>query len=65
VLRMGDRVQDTGDRGELLDIRGRKIMELTSGANDVSRLASGVYFVREPSAVNHEKSAVAKVIIQR
>jgi hypothetical protein len=30
----------------LLDIGGRKIMELHAGANDVSRLAPGVYFIR-------------------
>jgi len=54
VLRTGDRrqdtgyrIQDTGYRGELLDISGRKVMELRPGANDVRRLAPGVYFVRE------------------
>jgi hypothetical protein len=48
----------------LLDIGGRKVMELHAGANDVSRLAPGVYFVR---AVSRELSAVScsKVILTR
>jgi hypothetical protein len=49
---------------DLLDISGRKVMELQSGPNDVSRLAAGVYFVR---AVSRKLSAVSchKVVIQR
>ncbi len=35
--------------GDLLDISGRKVMELQSGANDIRHLAPGVYFVRGPS----------------
>jgi hypothetical protein len=52
----------------LLDISGRKVLELRPGANDVSRLAPGVYFVRsERSAVGREPSAVGcqKVIVTR
>jgi phosphoribosylformylglycinamidine (FGAM) synthase PurS component len=54
-------------RGELLDISGRSVLALHSGANDVSRLSPGVYFVRaEPSAVSGKPSAVSvrKVVIQ-
>jgi hypothetical protein len=32
-------------RGELLDVDGRKVLALKPGANDVSHLAPGVYFV--------------------
>jgi hypothetical protein len=48
----------------LLDAAGRKTMSLRPGANDVSRLAPGVYFVR---AVSRELSAAScqKVVIQR
>lgn len=48
----------------LLDISGRKVLDLTPGSNDVSRLAPGVYFVR---ALNCELSAVSchKVVVQR
>ena len=53
-------------RGELLDISGRKVMDLVPGANDVSGLAPGVYFVRYwPSAVSRQPLAVGKVVIQR
>jgi hypothetical protein len=39
-------------RGELLDISGRKVLDLRPGENDVSRLAPGVYFVvQKPQAV--------------
>jgi hypothetical protein len=50
----------------LLDISGRKVLDLKPGANDVRALAPGVYFVRtEPSAVSREPSAVTvrKVVL--
>jgi len=37
----------TVPKAVLLDISGRKVLDLHSGANDVSRLAPGVYFVLE------------------
>jgi len=37
--------QHSAYRAELLDVSGRKVMELHPGANDVSRLSSGVYFI--------------------
>jgi hypothetical protein len=53
-------------RGELLDISGRNVMTLHPGENDVSRLAPGVYFVREePSAVSGQPPAVRKVIVTK
>jgi len=47
----------------LLDISGRKVMGLRAGSNDVSRLAPGIYFLRQ-SAVDGERSAgsVTKVL---
>jgi hypothetical protein len=42
----------------LLDISGRKVLDLAPGANDVSRLAPGVYFVRETQA-----QAIRKVLV--
>jgi hypothetical protein len=53
---------------ELLDLSGRKVLDLMPGANDVSRLSPGVYFVRaEPLAVSRKPSAVTvrKVILTR
>jgi hypothetical protein len=48
----------------LLDATGRKVLALKPGANDVSQLPSGVYFVR---AVSRKLSAAScqKVVIQR
>jgi hypothetical protein len=48
----------------LLDIAGRKVLDLLPGPNDVSRLSLGVYFVR---AVSRELSAVScqKVVVAR
>jgi YVTN family beta-propeller protein len=46
----------------LLDASGRKVMLFRPGPNDVSRLAPGVYFVREAQA---QAQAVRKVVIQR
>ncbi len=46
---------------------GRKALDLRSGANDVSRLAPGVYFVRVPAAGTHGSgdSRVAKVVVAK
>jgi hypothetical protein len=43
----------------LLDISGRKMLDLRPGPNDVGRLAPGVYFVRL------HLRAIQKVIIAR
>ncbi len=50
-------------RAELIDISGRRVMELQPGANDVSRLAPGVYFVR--SADTGKQSVLRRVVITR
>jgi hypothetical protein len=48
----------------LLDVSGRKVLDLKPGPNDVSKLAPGVYFVRsEPSAASREPSAIRKVVV--
>jgi hypothetical protein len=55
--------RQTAYGAELLDISGRKALDLHAGPNDVSRLAPGIYFVTEHGArctVN-----VHKVVIQR
>ena len=50
----------------LLDASGRKVLDLKPGANDVSRLAPGVYFVRETQAQARAQSqAIRKVVITR
>jgi hypothetical protein len=60
VLCLPERPSSSPSPSYLLDINGRKVMNLQHGANDVSRLSPGVYFVREAQA-----QAVRKVIIQR
>ncbi|HTW90936.1 MAG TPA: hypothetical protein VMH22_04440 [bacterium] len=57
--------QNTADRAELLDISGCKVMELRAGANDVSRLAPGVYFMRQASGEQREASSIIKVVSTR
>jgi len=55
---------DRVPRRALLDVAGRKVMELKPGANDVRALAPGFYFLLpEPSAVSRQPSAVIKVIL--
>jgi hypothetical protein len=55
---------DVRQVADLLDASGRSVTLLQRGANDVSKLSPGVYFVR---AVSREPSAVScyKVIIAR
>jgi len=48
----------------LLDASGRKVFDLKPGANDVSQLAPGVYFVR--TAMNGQGPGSAdKVVIAK
>jgi len=50
----------------LLDISGREVMELRSGANDVRALAPGVYFLKEGEERSEEGGAgIGKVVIAR
>jgi len=48
---------------ELRDIAGRKAMNLEPGANDVSRLAPGVYFIH--SSIDTRHSSITKVVIAK
>jgi len=50
--------------GQLTDPCGRIVQELRSGPNDVSRLAPGVYFVRDARA-QAQAQAVTKVVVTR
>jgi hypothetical protein len=50
----------------LLDIGGRKAMALRAGANDVSRLSPGVYFVSEARPQTQAKAgAVHKIVVTK
>jgi len=63
VLNLGvDSKQHAAYRAELLDISGRRVLELHPGPNDVSRLSPGVYFVW--LADGGKRPAVSKVVTQ-
>ncbi|MEO0069102.1 MAG: hypothetical protein ABIK23_08260, partial [candidate division WOR-3 bacterium] len=47
----------------LLDISGRKVMELQPGVNDVRHLAPGVYFIHWTSGVVNGKTPVSKIVV--
>ena len=64
VLFLAERLSSSASTSSLLDISGRKVMELRPGANDVRALAPGVYFVREAQA-QAQAQAVHKVVITR
>jgi YVTN family beta-propeller protein len=64
--------QNTEYGADLLDISGRRVLDLSPGANDVGRLSPGVYFVREKGGESSEEStagnrpsAITKVVIAR
>jgi hypothetical protein len=63
VLWQQDRGPRTGDGAELLDVSGRRVLALRPGANDVSRLAPGVYFVRGEGRGAGDEGT--KVVVQR
>ncbi len=67
ILMMGDWGPKTEDRVELLDAAGRKVLDLHPGANDASRLAPGVYFVRQekesPGIQGSGSSTVSRVVL--
>jgi hypothetical protein len=48
----------------MLDLSGRRVMNLATGPNDVSGLAPGVYFVREARA-QAQAQPIRKVIVTR
>jgi hypothetical protein len=51
---------------DLVDISGRKVLDLRPGANDVRALAPGVYFVRDAAAqAQAQAQAVRKVLVLR
>jgi len=65
VLMLGalDGRQNAAYGAELLDVSGRKVLGLRAGANDVSRLAPGVYFVH--STLGNRQSTMTKVVVAR
>ena len=71
LLELGavDSRQQTAYGAEFLDVGGRKVMDLKTGANDVRGLAPGVYFVREAQAqaqaAGSKLQAIRRVVLVR
>jgi hypothetical protein len=63
VLRFQPRAGSSQLPAMLVDITGRRVMDLAPGPNDIRLLAPGVYFVR--TAESGGWSAVRKIVIQR
>ncbi|MEO0005737.1 MAG: T9SS type A sorting domain-containing protein [candidate division WOR-3 bacterium] len=61
VVRNVLRWTKTEDRAQvfLVDVTGRKVLELKPGENDVRHLSPGVYFIRDGSAIER-KVAIAR-----
>jgi len=53
-------ISDRVPRPVLLDISGRKVLDLRAGANDVRALPTGVYFIRQSVG-----SRTTKIVVQR
>ena len=64
VLFLAERPSSSASTSSLFDTGGREVLDLSPGANDVSKLAPGVYFVR---AVSRKLSTVScqKVVVTR
>jgi hypothetical protein len=58
-------VSDRVPRLPLLDISGRKVLDLHAGANDVRSLAPGVYFVKRPLTEDGRPGDVQKIVVTR
>jgi len=64
VLNIANGSSTSSSPSWLLDISGRNVLVLHAGANDLSKLSPGLYFVREAQA-QAQAQAVRKVIVQR
>ncbi|MBN2465949.1 hypothetical protein JXD38_10055 [candidate division WOR-3 bacterium] len=64
TLRTAFSRQHPANRAELLDISGRKVMELRPGENDIRCLSPGVYFVHS-SLDTWRSPLVTKVVVAR
>jgi len=63
LLLQVDSRQHSVFRADLLDAMGRKVLDLQPGANDVSRLSSGVYFIASRWAGVGDRAESVRVVI--
>jgi hypothetical protein len=66
ILRFLPTAGSSQQTAELLDITGRRVMDLVPGPNDIRNVSPGVYFVRKPETEDgRPRTAVRKIVIQR
>ena len=66
ILLLDSRPSSSPSTSCLLDVSGRKVMDLNLGANDVRVLAPGVYFVRGPEIEDGRPvAAIRKVVVTK
>jgi YVTN family beta-propeller protein len=67
VLSLAEVLGHESKAASLIDVSGRRVLALHTGANDVRALAPGVYFVRVEGAGSRGQSAssVTKVVVTR
>jgi len=65
VLFLPNSASPSSSASFLMDVSGRKALDLKPGPNDVRRLAPGVYFVREAASGERSAVSVRKVVITR
>ncbi len=61
TIARGSIYRPQSEKADLLDAAGQKVMALAPGANDVSRLAPGMYFIRADA----EGKSTQKVVVTR
>jgi hypothetical protein len=58
--------QNAACRAELVDMTGRRVMDLRPGQNDIRHVAPGVYFIRRPETEDgRRRTAIRKVVVSR
>lgn len=60
ILNLQSGISNPQSKITLLDITGRKVADLKSGANNIRHLAPGVYFIR-----GNNNNQVTKIIVTR
>jgi hypothetical protein len=65
VLLLPGRSSSSPSTSFLIDASGRKVLDLSPGANDVRALAPGVYFVRGEGRGTADEGRIHKVVITR
>ncbi|UCG43978.1 MAG: hypothetical protein JSU73_05035 [candidate division WOR-3 bacterium] len=70
VLRLQPAADCSQPTAELVDVTGRRIMELEPGENDVRHVAPGIYFITPhpcplPQGEREKRAVVRRIVVQR